>query len=737
MEVMGSGKQAYSPFALAALCACALTMLLAPPTAAASCPNEGLREAQGATALPGCMALEMVSPPKKFSLLAFSPWFSRDGERIAYRSIAALADTPSLQFFGGDSYLATRGASGWQTAPTSPPASAKIALGSFPRGGPFAFASDLSRWLSLGATRPQVQVGVGRYYEGAPGGFFEPFSPLLEAQDNGGGTSVQLALASLAAEGVSADLSTLVARLSAPSAFFLAGDPRNAANSNPDLGRNSYVVSNRDGLSPPELLARDKDGVVYGGRCGARIGGGIDPGRVINQGAVSADGLRIYFTTRPAQAFDPAKPEDPAASPPCDTTKPLRVMERVGGPEEAEIAPIAPELPAGDDIFQGASADGTRVYFATAREVLPADNDTGAKCSKDLGSSSGCDLYLYDASKPEGSRLSLVTSGNGADVLPSITALSGDGTRAYFVAEGVLTADQNPAGATAIDGQPNLYLYDQEADETSFIGTLAANDQGTLWGTEENFIGDAYAVPIHGAGPGGDGHVLVFASEAPLTAGDDDGGHADLFRYDAVGDTLIRVSTAPDGGEDDGPFDVTVNANPPNTRRANMEEASRFASEDGGTIAFATAAALLPGDADAAENPYVWKAGELGFLEVPSGEDIPTVSPGGEQAAFVTPAQLLPQDRDFIKDVYVARVDGGFPFPDPPPPPCNPLAVGGCRPLGTPPPAITNPSATIAGAGNVRALKCKKGFVKKKGRCVKKKQKHRKGKAKSKGKEKR
>ena len=718
-------------FVIAALSfVCILATLLGAPTAsAAPCPNEAFREAQGTVAVPGCMALEIVSPPKKFSLPAFNPWFSRDGERIAYRSVAALGETPSLQYFAGDRYIASRGASGWQTFPTSPPAAAEIVLGGFARGGPFAFSPDLGRWLSLGSVWSESQVGVGRIYEGGLDGSFEPFSPLLAAQDNSGTINLQFVTVSTTVHGVATDLSRAAFQLPWLTTFLLLEDPRGMAE------MNSYIASNQGGVPSLELLARDKDDFVHGGRCGARAGGGTDPGRLIGQGAVSTDGLRINFTTRSGQTFDPAKPEDAILSPPCDTDEPLRIMERVGPPEGAEIAPIAPESPVGDDLFQGASADGTKVYFATAREVLPADNDTGAKCSKDPGSSSGCDLYLYDATKPEGSRLTLVSSGNGADVLSSITALSGDGTHAYFVAEGVLTADENPEGATATDGQPNLYLYESEAGTTSFIGTLATSDQGAMWGTEGSFIGDAYAAPFHGAGPGGDGHVLVFASEAPLTAGDTDGGHTDLFRYDAAEDTLIRVSTAPEGGEDDGPFDIAVNANSANVKGANLEEAGRFASEDGQTIAFNAAAALLPDDADTTEDPYVWKAGELGFVNADLGtENIPTVSPGGQEVAFASPTQLLPQDRDFIKDVYVLRVDGGFPFPVSVEK-CNPLLDDSCQgPLPPSPPAIGNPSATIASAGNVRELKCKKGFVKKKDRCVKKKprkgKKHRKGKGK-------
>ncbi len=100
---------------------CALTLALCSQATAASCPNEPLREAQGATSLPPCMALEMVSPPKKASEPAFSPSFSLDGERVLFAAQAALAGTPGYQGFAGDRYVATRTATNWEIAPTSPP----------------------------------------------------------------------------------------------------------------------------------------------------------------------------------------------------------------------------------------------------------------------------------------------------------------------------------------------------------------------------------------------------------------------------------------------------------------------------------------------------------------------------------------------------------------------------------------------------------------------------------------
>ena len=83
--------------------------------------------------------------------------------------------------------------------------------------------------------------------------------------------------------------------------------------------------------------------------------------------------------------------------------------------------------------------------------------------------------------------------------------------------------------------------------------------------------------------------------------------------------------------------------------------------------------------------------------------------------------------------IYDARVEGGFPEPASPPPCTN---ADACRAPVSPQPSVYGApaSATFSGAGNLtppevkpktkpkpksKPMKCKKGFVKKKGRCVK------------------
>jgi hypothetical protein len=493
---------------------------------------------------------------------------------------------------------------------------------------------------------------------------------------------------------------------------------------------NAYAAYRTEGGEPRfDLLTRDEadTGNVYGGRCGSQLGGGTDG--QLNQGAISPNGLRIYFTTRPDQ------PESiGTAGPVCDTDNPLRIMVFTKTPAGPSVVPLLGDefpLEEGDDSFQGASVDGEQVYFVTPRTLSPTDNDTpspGASCGTAIGSSAACDLYVYDATLPEGERLIQASAGGtgdpdpgkGADVLSSITALSTDGTHAYFVAQGVLTTNPNSEGAVAVAGKPNLYLYERSAanpdGRTAFVGTLANGDVNVLWGSNMSIVGGAYAVPMIGATEeqGADGHILLLSSKASLTSSDPDGGFRDIFRYDAQAGTLQILSNA---SEEVLPKDTDVNGNIRSPQGALITMQGRWASEDGLTVGFSTAEQLVPSDDDGAVDPYLWKEGQIVRFDGTPLE--PIVSADGEEFAFTAASKLLAQDGDSAMDVYVAKVDGGF-MPPEQKPSCDPLIEGSCQgPVST----LSDLGPAFQGPGNVKPTpaKCKKGQVRRNGKCVKKK----------------
>ena len=713
-------------------------------SAGAACPNEGIRESQGTSGLQGCMALEMLSPPKKFGQGALLPnAFSPSEDRALFYSTAGLAGTPGIQKPFGDRYVAVRGSGGWAVSPTSPPTGAAITRGGEPIGGPFAYASDFGHWALLGGNQAQSGVGVFQVFTGGIGVPLSPLSPKLVPIDDSSNRNVIFSVDNLLTMGTATDLSTAVVGTAIASIAYLPDDPSGDGEAEVGGDANTYVAHPGPSGEPRfDLLARDEAGTgnVYGGRCGSHLGGGIGgitaaPPGLINQGAISTDGSHIYFTTRPDQ------PESVGTvGPPCDTGNPLRIMSWDETPDGPAVEPLFEGGPAqGNDYFQAASADGSKVFFTTTRSLVASDTDTpapGADCSGDLGASASCDLYIYDSDLPEGERLIQASAGGngdpdpgkGANVLSSITAVSTDGTHAYFVAQGVLTTDQNPAGATAQPNQPNLYLYERNdvnpTGRTAFIGTLAPGDKSQIWGTEQSFVGGAYAVPSIGPSEeqGADGHILMLASDASLVD-DTDGGFRDAFRYDAEEGTLQLLSKPNNEGEE-VPFeelaDVSVNSNFRAPHGALGATEGRWVSEDGLTAGFTTAEPLVPGDTDEAPDPYLWKEGKLTRFDGNALE--PIVSASGNQFAFTTAAALLPQDGDTATDAYMVRVNGGYPLPLPPPDPCNPQVEGSCRGLSSVPGGPVATTASFQGSGNPKATptKCPKGKVRKGERCVRK-----------------
>lgn len=700
-----------------------------------SCPNASRRAEQGIVALvlPGCMALEMVSPPQKAGQPARAPEVSADGSRAKFISLAALGkDPPGLINGFGATYVATRTASGWETESTVP---AHGIYRNWASENAPSFTPDLSRWLGVGTTREQLGLGIGQAFEGGLGGLYEPLGPLLVPFES---TDFNRLIPGIALQGASADHSHLYFKfgLTAEGSSYFPGDPNLAG-----VGvepSNVYLTqrSGPNGQAALELLGRDRDGKVWGGNCGARLGGIGDENGERNQGAISDDGTRTYLSARASQP----------ASGPCLASSKLRILERTETEGGAKIIPLftsecsrPPAEPCGtadgDDLYQGASADGSKVYFITNRQLTNSDRDgSSAECTPSSGIA-GCDLYLYDRSRPAGERLVQVSAGEElgagvheagreAKVFNGVTGISGDGSHAYFVAAGILTNQPNPAGASAQPGKPNLYLWDAGSEATSFIGTLRTSDQIVTWGGGGTWRNGAYPVPAmgkNGAGEevGGDGHILLFKSNAELTVADADGSQRDLYRYDGGAEppSLQCLSCRP-GGPDSAPFDVNFSI-PSGPSGTDYAEEYRWASEDGKTTVFRTPEALVAGDVNEEDDFYLWRKGEIArlpgrpFVGFGGG---PFLSHDGSEIAYATPTALLPQDGDVAADVYVARVDGGFP---------NPPALPGCEPGNgcqgaQAPPAAPSVGSEAPGAGNPKPgpRPCPKGKVRRQGRCV-------------------
>jgi len=456
-------------------------------------------------------------------------------------------------------------------------------------------------------------------------------------------------------------------------------------------------------------------------------------------------------------------------------TNKLRILERLEGSTGPQVFPLfssecsrpAPEECSsadGDDLYQGGSLDGSKVYFTTNRQLTNSDLDgSSAECDTEVAVP-GCDLYLYDRTRPAGERLVQVSAGEDllgghelgkeADVFNGITAISADGSHVYFVAEGVLTDNSNPQGDTPQAGQPNLYLWDAGSEEIAFLGTLDPADGTTasdfsglslsgLWGGQGTWRNDAYPVPILSSTEqggergeeGGDGHLLLFESKAELTPNDGDDNHLDVYRYDADGKTLECLSCASGSSAsepDEAAFDVDPRGEvfPLGT---DFAEHRRWVSEDGEEVGFMTPEGLLPGDVNGEKDGYLWRQRTLfrlpgrpfgGKKRAGATQAGPFLSHDGSTVAFATATPLLPQDGDKTGDVYVAREGGGFPRP-PKPTLCEPGDPSNTCQQSQGSPAAPLTASEVAGSGNPkRPPHCRRGKIRRHGHCVVRHRRH-------------
>ncbi|HST68384.1 MAG TPA: hypothetical protein VLI94_01855 [Solirubrobacterales bacterium] len=410
-------------------------------------------------------------------------------------------------------------------------------------------------------------------------------------------------------------------------------------------------------------------------------------------------------------------------------------------------------------IFQGASADGTVVFFTDTQQLTADASPTGRdlyRCEIPLdGPAAGC-ASLVNLSAPSAG------SGENGEVLGRVSGVGEDGARIYFVAGGVLDNTPNQYGDSPETGEPNLYLW-EEGEGVRFIGTLGDEDRGT-WGMRGNTTAFGNASRLSAtASPGG--RYLVFMSQRSLSGYSNfetTSGNPvqEVFRYDAGTDSLDCLSCNPSGAAPEGgPLEgrPLVNAGglyngleaaavlpgPFKNELGTSPYRARTALENG-RVFFNALDSLVPADSNGEWDVYQWEPFGVGSCSSSSG-DAATVrsaagcvsllssgtaeeesafldaSSSGNDVFFLTPARLSVTDVDDELDVYDARV-GGTPATLQPQPECQGEA---CRAATIPPGNLIPGSGTFQGPGNVKPNKgkrCPKGKrkVRSKGkvRCV-------------------
>lgn len=687
---------------------------------ATSCPNSSFRVE--VDHLPDCRAYEMVSPVDKengdiivlekggiahapLSLNQSSP----DGDRLTYSSYRAFGDAKSSPITSA--YMATRGAAGWSSHGLSPSRGLNTWEIATSIDTQFkAFSADLcDSWL-VSETEPPLAPG-------APDGYAN-----LYRRDNcnGGGYEALIgttpeSLAPVAfrpeLQGVSGNGERTIFRVNDK----LTDDSLGCVVPG-DLNTCKRQLYETLGNGELRFVCILPGAVAAPAGCsaGSASGGIQNDGRSqMVDNAISADGSRIFWS---------------------DAANGLgRIYARIAGTLTVPVSEAGEELSGtSDSQYWTAADDGSMVVYST-------------------GALNGsADLYKFDVA---GNVTELI-----AGKLYGLVGASADATQIYLVSAEVL------AGAAGA-GEPNLYLYDAEAETFKFIATLSIADANVSDGVPYSPVN---LVPRnHVAQVSADGAHAVFMSTASLTGFDNtdaesDEPDAEVFRYDADAEQLLCIScnatgALPTGRDIGGDGNSYWAAAQIPISQTQLYQAPRVMTPDGDRVYFESFEPLAASDTNAMKDVYQWTAVGEGYSSDVCDEGSATyndeahgcvslistgasdedsslieVSPDGVDVFFATADSLVPQDPGLV-DIYDARANGGFPSPQQPGAFCE---GGACQASpGQPPQAAPPTSATFTGPGNPKykskTARCGKGKramkVRGKKRCVKVKNPSRRG----------
>jgi hypothetical protein len=698
-----------------------------------SCPNETLRLEDDSISLPDCRAYELVTPPSKGgATIGNEVLVSEDGSHLVagtrdYASLPGTVYSPGgtpdeegLLNTLGPRYNFVRGAPGWSYNSVYPPA-AQLGPISGLLDVSASFESDL--FVAQAPGQPEEQADLYRH---EPDGSIVHVGPLQASP-----TDPFYRDGNFTYRGASADL-THVLFSKEPEPF---GGGLWPGDETEFFGESSLYEYTGKNNPEPSLVGVSNEEALHGSPinheakqisvCGTSLG---SAGERDTYNAVSRDGATVFFTSvacggkppvnelyariegeHTVAISEPSKQDCTA----CETF-------------EAEPSKRSPA------IFQGASSNGSKVFFLSEQELFP-----GAKADN---------LYEYNFDAPTGDKVSLVAP----ELAPSdgeqggVVRVSQDGSHVYFVSTAELTSEPNGVGREAEEGEDNLYVYDTETGGTAFVATLSGADEQD-WSKAD--IRPVQATP--------NGRFLVFTSQADLTLDDTSEKVAQIFRYDAQTGGLVRVSIGQGGYNDNG----NTNKYPSKWHSPNYSERDspelgeeKWVSDDGSYVFFESADGLTPKDGQAPSaldgqtipgtseffpniyeyndgNVYLISDDDTSLVEGKPAVELIGTDASGSDVFFETEDELVPQDTDTLPDIYDARVDGGFPAPAA----AAPCQIDVCQALSTTPGFSSPGSATQAGGGNfppppvskpvvkvkTGPAKCRGGLVKKKGKCVK------------------
>lgn len=470
--------------------------------------------------------------------------------------------------------------------------------------------------------------------------------------------------------------------------------------------------------------------------CAPPNGSGAGPGGGEHQGAagqgylqntISEDGSKVFFTAHPSG----------------------HIYERE---LLAEPSPVTIPISSGVATFLAATPSGKYVFYTE-----------------------GGELYRFDTATETHQVLS-----SGADEVLGGLGVADDGSYAYFVATGILSANQNGNGEEAMKGAPNLYQWHEDLTThtvvTMFIARLLptglAGDQDDWIASDSGALKEGKTSRVNPSGT-----ALLFMSRASLTGYDNGqlGSSMCSEGFKQIPCPEFFLYNADEALSSTNP--VCVSCNPSGAvasaeaRLAHGESEvaqegpewsahlTRNLSAGGDRVFFETTESLVPADVNGVGDVYEWERERIGSCPAGDGHCLYLISTGtahaksffgdasasGEDVFFFTRQPLVGQDNDLNFDVYDARVDGGISAQNPRIVHCEGEE---CKPPSSRSFVFAAPgSGALAGAGNLapplspvvtvppKKIRCVKGRKLSHGKCVKVKSKKRsRGKRKAKAK---
>lgn len=317
----------------------------------------------------------------------------------------------------------------------------------------------------------------------------------------------------------------------------------------------------------------------------------------------------------------------------------------------------------GTGTFWGASEDGQTAFFATTASLVTADNQAGA------------DLYMWDGSKPVGSRLTLISQNAAAPGSSSgygqALGTSDDGSRIYF------TATQQIVPGAPADAGTKLYKWER-GEGVSFIANITSNPTTSRVNSDASHLAFLSTASIDGAITGGVAQAYIY---------DDETGE-------------LECASCPD---EPGTVGATAFEKSADAGAMNLTRHLRKNLSDNGELFFDTPTSLVPQDTNGVRDVYMYRDGEVYLMSTgrhPDDTFFADASVDGKSVFMISYEHLTPTDIDNQRDMYVARVNGGYPYT--PPEPEEQCAGDDCQgqaPGG--PKALEPPSGQVDGSGNV------------------------------------